>query len=66
MSNETRRRLLGIGIFLVLFDVVLTFPKDQVLMQRTLATKSDRDAGRSIWIFAAITILITLTASARQ
>ena len=43
-------------IFLVLFDVVLTFPKDQVLMQRTLATKSDRDAGRSIWIFAAITI----------
>ena len=43
-------------IFLVLFDVVLTFPKDQVLMQRTLSTKNDKDAGRAIWIFAAITI----------
>lgn len=43
-------------IFLVLFDVVLTFPKDQVLMQRTLSTKNDRDAGRSIWAFALIMI----------
>nr|WP_316642314.1 sodium:solute symporter [uncultured Roseateles sp.] len=43
-------------IFLVLFDVVLTFPKDQVLMQRTLSTKSDKDAGRSIWAFALIMI----------
>ena len=43
-------------IFLVLFDVVLTFPKDQVLMQRTLSTKSDKDAGRSIWTLAAIMI----------
>ncbi len=43
-------------IFLVLFDVVLTFPKDQVLMQRTLSTKSDKEAGRSIWAFAAIMI----------
>lgn len=43
-------------IFLVVFDVVLTFPKDQVLMQRSLATKSDKEAGRSIWIFAAIMI----------
>lgn len=43
-------------IFLVVFDVVLTFPKDQVLMQRTLATKSDKEAGRSIWIFAAMMI----------
>lgn len=43
-------------IFLVLFDVVLTFPKDQVLMQRTLSTKNERDAGRSIWAFAAIMI----------
>lgn len=41
-------------IFLVLFDVVLTFPKDQVLMQRVLSTRSDRDAGRSVWMFAAI------------
>lgn len=43
-------------LFLVLFDVVLTFPKDQVLMQRVLSTKDDRDAGRSIWTFAAIMI----------
>lgn len=43
-------------VFLVLFDVVLTFPKDQVLMQRTLSTESDREAGRSIWTFAAIMI----------
>lgn len=43
-------------VFLVLFDVVLTFPKDQVLMQRTLSTKSDREAGRSIWAFAAIMV----------
>ena len=43
-------------LFLVLFDVVLTFPKDQVLMQRTLSTESDREAGRSIWMFAAIMI----------
>lgn len=41
-------------IFLVVFDVVLTFPKDQVLMQRVLSTRNDRDAGRSIWTFAAI------------
>ncbi len=43
-------------VFLVLFDVVLTFPKDQVLMQRVLSTKNDRDAGRSIWTFAAVMI----------
>ena len=43
-------------VFLVLFDVVLTFPKDQVLMQRVLSTRSGRDAGRSIWTFAAVTI----------
>lgn len=43
-------------IFLVVFDVVLTFPKDQVLMQRTLSTGSDKEAGRSIWAFAAIMI----------
>jgi SSS family transporter len=43
-------------VFLVLFDVVLTFPKDQVLMQRTLSTRSDKEAGRSIWAFAAMMI----------
>ena len=35
---------------------MLTFPKDQVLMQRVLSTKSDKEAGRSIWAFAAIMI----------
>jgi SSS family transporter len=43
-------------VFLVLFDVVLTFPKDQVLMQRTLSTPSAKAAGRSIWAFAAIMV----------
>ncbi|MCW5579740.1 MAG: sodium:solute symporter [Luteimonas sp.] len=43
-------------IFLVVFDVVLTFPKDQVLMQRVLSTKSGSEAGRSIWTFAAMMI----------
>ncbi|MES2859795.1 MAG: sodium:solute symporter, partial [Pseudomonadota bacterium] len=43
-------------VFLVFFDVVLTFPKDQVLMQRVLSTKSDKEAGRSVWTFAAIMI----------
>lgn len=43
-------------IFLVVFDVVLTFPKDQVLMQRALSTRSDKEAGRSIWTFAVIMI----------
>lgn len=43
-------------IFLVLFDVVLTFPKDQVLMQRVLSTRSDKEAGRSIWTMAAIMV----------
>lgn len=41
-------------LFLVLFDVVLTFPKDQVLMQRVLSTRSDKEAGRSVWTFAAV------------
>lgn len=43
-------------VFLVLFDVVLTFPKDQVLMQRTLSTSSAKEAGRSVWMLAAIMI----------
>lgn len=43
-------------IFLVVFDVVLTFPKDQVLMQRVLSTKSAKQAGWSVWTFAAIMI----------
>jgi SSS family transporter len=43
-------------VLLALFDVVLTFPKDQVLMQRALATESGKSAGRSVWIFALMTI----------
>ncbi|MGZ5200672.1 MAG: sodium:solute symporter family transporter [Telluria sp.] len=43
-------------IFLVIFDVVLTFPKDQVLMQRALSTKSAAEASRSIVTFALISI----------
>lgn len=41
-------------LFLVTFDTILTFPKDQVLMQRVLATETAKDAGRSIWVFAII------------
>ncbi|HZX29645.1 MAG TPA: sodium:solute symporter, partial [Telluria sp.] len=43
-------------IFLVLFDVILTFPKDQVLMQRALSTKSAPEATRSILTFSLISI----------
>jgi SSS family solute:Na+ symporter len=43
-------------LVLILLDTVLTFPKDQVLMQRTLATSDAKSAGRSIWVFAAITV----------
>lgn len=43
-------------IFLQLMETVLTFPKDQVLMQRVFATKSEKDASRSIWLFAAIVL----------
>lgn len=39
---------------LMLFDVVLTFPKDQVLMQRVLATPSVKEAQRSVWVFAVV------------
>ena len=41
-------------IILITFDTVLTFPKDQVLMQRALSTPSAREAKRSVWVFAAI------------
>ncbi|TRZ57968.1 MAG: sodium:solute symporter [Rhodocyclaceae bacterium] len=43
-------------LFIVLMDTVLTFPRDQVLMQRVFTTKSDRDAGRSVWLYAAIVL----------
>ncbi len=43
-------------LFVVLMETVLTFPKDQVLMQRVFTTRSDKEAGRSVWVFAAIII----------
>lgn len=43
-------------LFLVFFDTVLTFPKDQVLMQRIFSTSSAKQAGRSMWTFSAIVI----------
>ncbi len=43
-------------IFVVLMETVLTFPKDQVLMQRVFTTKSDKEAGQSVWLFALIII----------
>lgn len=41
-------------IFLQIMETILTFPKDQVLMQRVFSTKSEKEAGRSVWIFAAL------------
>lgn len=41
-------------IILYTFDTVLTFPKDQVLMQRVLSTSSANEARRSVWLFALI------------
>lgn len=41
-------------IFVQIMETILTFPKDQVLMQRVFATKSEKEAARSVWIFAAI------------
>lgn len=41
-------------IILITFDTVLTFPKDQVLMQRALSTPSAREASGSVWTFAAV------------
>lgn len=41
-------------IILYTFDTVLTFPKDQVLMQRVLSTPSEKEAARSVWLFALI------------
>lgn len=41
-------------LILILFDTILTFPKDQVLMQRALSTPSEKQASRSVWVFAII------------
>ncbi len=41
-------------IILITLDTVLTFPKDQVLMQRALSTPSAKQASASVWTFAAV------------
>jgi SSS family solute:Na+ symporter len=40
---------------------VLTYPQDQVMMQRVLSTKSDKEAGWSVWTLAVIVIPGNLT-----
>ncbi|MCF7689165.1 MAG: sodium:solute symporter [Cephaloticoccus sp.] len=35
---------------------VLVYPQDQVMMQRVLSTKSDKEAGKSVWTLAAIVV----------
>jgi SSS family transporter len=47
-------------MFFALFDV-LTYPKDQVMMQRILSTKDARAAGWSVWTLAVIVIPGSLT-----
>lgn len=46
-----------VWIFLILAVVdVGTWPRDQVMVQRVLSTRSARAAGRSVWVMAAIVI----------
>jgi SSS family transporter len=40
---------------------VLVYPQDQVMMQRVLSTKSDKEAGWSVWTLAAIVVPGNLT-----
>jgi SSS family transporter len=47
-------------VFLALLDV-LTYPKDQVMMQRVLSTKSAKAAGWSVWTLAAVVVPGSLT-----
>lgn len=47
-------------IFFAIFDV-LTYPKDQVMMQRILSTKDAKSAGWSVWTLAAIVVPGSLT-----
>jgi SSS family solute:Na+ symporter len=49
------------GFLLVTFLGIMTIPQDQVMMQRVLATKSDKEAGWSMWTLAAIVIPGNLT-----
>ena len=49
------------GFLLVVILQSLTYPQDQVMMQRILATKSDKEAGWSVWTLAAIVVPGNLT-----
>ena len=46
-----------IWLFLILETAgTLTWPKDQVMMQRVLSTKTPKEAGMSVWTLAAIVV----------
>jgi SSS family solute:Na+ symporter len=49
------------GFLIMAVLQALTYPQDQVMMQRVLATKSDKEAGWSVWTLAAIVIPGNLT-----
>jgi len=44
------------GFLLVIILGVLTYPQDQVMMQRVLSTKSDKEAGWSVWAMTALIV----------
>lgn len=45
----------SVWLFLILATAdTITWPKDQVMVQRVLSTKSDKEAGFSVWTLAAI------------
>jgi SSS family transporter len=44
------------GFLLAAIIGVITYPQDQVMMQRVLSTKSDKEAGWSMWTLAAIVV----------
>jgi SSS family transporter len=56
----TQATVWGFLIYVVL-DTILTYPKDQVMMQRVLATKSGKEAGRSVWMLALIMVPASCT-----
>lgn len=49
------------GFLLVAILQSLTYPQDQVMMQRILSTKSDKEASWSVWTLAAIVVPGNLT-----
>jgi len=44
------------GFLLLTILGIITYPQDQVMMQRVLSTKSDKEAGWSVWMLAAIVV----------